>query len=120
MGYSPGRFGRTRVGDFLDAMSGYQEAENERMKGIAEIIRTSTTILWNIALTDSKYVKKTTELWPFPWDKSEVDEDPEDLIELAERKKFSNDLLTTLKHLHNDKTTLSDSDQSEKNQSDLE
>lgn len=56
------------VGDFLDAMAGYNEGESERIKGIAELIRTSTYLLWNTQV-DNKITPD--ELWPFSWDKNE-------------------------------------------------
>jgi len=68
--YSPERFGRMRVGDFLDAMTGYTEGENERIRAVAEIVRTSTALLWNIQV-DAKSKLGADELWPFPWEKKE-------------------------------------------------
>ena len=63
----PDAFGKMMVGDFLDAMGGYNEAENERFRNYAELIRTQTAFLWNIQVDkDSKM--KPSELWPFPWD----------------------------------------------------
>lgn len=55
----------------LDAMAGYSEAESDRIKALASVMRTATTKLWNIqvALED----KMTEEdLWPFPWEKAAV------------------------------------------------
>jgi hypothetical protein len=68
--YTPERFGLTMVNDFLDAMAGYTEGENERIKDIAELIRTSTTILRNTQPMEGGPLK-AEELWPFPWDKKE-------------------------------------------------
>lgn len=68
--YSPDRFGETIVGDFLDAMAGYREGENDRSKDISELIRASTTILLNIHLAKEDKVT-AHELWPFSWDKEE-------------------------------------------------
>jgi hypothetical protein len=90
--YTPERFGSIMVGDFLDAMAGYNEAENERLKGTAELIRTSTTILVNIQL-DKKDRIKPQELWPFTWDKTDRDEieiisDEERLKDEAEMEKI--------------------------------
>lgn len=69
LNYTPERFGRTIVGDFLDAMTGYNEAESERVKRIAEIIRSSTTILWNIQVDKTERLTPA-QLWPFIWDKT--------------------------------------------------
>lgn len=67
--YNPVRFGLMLVGDFLDALTGYIEGESDRIKNNAELIRTSTAILWNIQV--GKENKLTPEeLWPFPWDKA--------------------------------------------------
>jgi hypothetical protein len=56
------------VGDFLDAMGGYNEGENERVKSIAELIRRSTTFLVNTQPIKGGPLMPQ-ELWPFPWDK---------------------------------------------------
>jgi len=61
------------VGDFLDAVGGYNEGESERIKSIAEIVRMSTTILMNIQLSKEDRITPH-ELWPFTWDKISVDE----------------------------------------------
>jgi uncharacterized protein (UPF0276 family) len=66
--YTPERFGLMLVGDFLDAVTGYREGENEKLKDTAELIRSSTTILLNIHLAKEDKVT-AHELWPFPWDK---------------------------------------------------
>lgn len=68
LSYTPNRFGLMLVGDFLDAMAGYKEGENERVKSIAELIRISTTFLLNIQLEKNNRLTPN-ELWPFPWDK---------------------------------------------------
>ena len=66
--YTPGRFGEMLVGDFLDAMAGYNEGESERVKASAELIRMSTAILVNLQL-ERKDKVSAHDLWPFPWDK---------------------------------------------------
>jgi hypothetical protein len=68
------------VGDFLDAVGGYNEGESERIKSIAEIVRMSTTILMNIQLRKEDRVTPH-ELWPFSWDKLSVEETGEVLSE---------------------------------------
>ncbi len=55
------------MGDFLDAMAGHNEAENERFKSLAELVRTSTAKLWNIQVACGEKLTEE-ELWPFPWD----------------------------------------------------
>jgi len=68
MGYSPRRFGRSRIGDLLDAMQGYNEAEAERVKMLIGVIRRATTLLWNTQVgSDDR--RTAEELWPLPWDK---------------------------------------------------
>ena len=59
--------GKTLVGDIIDAMAGYNAAEIERVKSLIEIVRTSTSILFNIQV-DKKYKMTARELWPLPWD----------------------------------------------------
>jgi hypothetical protein len=66
--YTPERFGLMRVGDFLDAMTGYNEAEIERVKSLAELMRIQTGLLWNVQVgVDDKM--DANKLWPLPWDK---------------------------------------------------
>ena len=68
LGYDPDRFSMMLVGDFLDAMGGYNEDVFDRFKEIAELIRTSTVKLWNVQVGEEDKMK-AEELWPFPWDK---------------------------------------------------
>jgi len=68
VGYDADRFGRMRVCDMLDAIVGYKNAELEKIKNQAYIIRTATTLLWNIQVDRSSRLKED-ELWPLPWDK---------------------------------------------------
>jgi hypothetical protein len=68
------------VGDFLEAIGGYNEGESERIKNIAEIVRMSTTILMNIQLNKEDRITPH-ELWPFSWDKISVEGKEEVLSE---------------------------------------
>lgn len=93
--YTPDRFGLMRVGDFLDTMAGYREGENERIKSIAELVRTSTSILWNIQVSEESRLSPI-DLWPFSWDKNmstktEVISDEEIKRREAAAEKFLND-----------------------------
>ena len=92
--YTPERFGLMRTGDFLDAMLGHMEAESERVKSFAELLRTSTTLLWNIQQTKESALKRPEELWRFSWDKQENDTDN---ISTEDRQKTEDDLLRILK-----------------------
>lgn len=83
--YTPERLGRTRIGDFLDAMAGHNEGENEKRKSIAELVRMSTTILFNIQLAEGDRLTPH-ELWPFAWDKEESGEQGE--VSDEDRKEF--------------------------------
>lgn len=71
LGYDPERFGKMRLGDFLDALTGYNQRENERFKNIAELVRLSTSILWNVQVA-RKDKLKPEQLMPFPWDEKEL------------------------------------------------
>lgn len=53
----------------LDALTGYNEAETDRVKILASLIRTAVTKLWNTQIVESDRLTET-ELWPFPWDKN--------------------------------------------------
>jgi hypothetical protein len=91
--YSPARFGKMMVGDFLDAMIGYNEGESERIKALAELIRMSTAIQVNIQLERRDKVT-AHDLWPFPWDK-----EPSHKIEIIteeEKKKREDAMLKVL------------------------
>jgi hypothetical protein len=74
-----------RVGDFLQAMEGYREAELERMKSTAELIRISTALLWNTQVKEEDRLT-ASRLWPFPWERK-TSEEPESISE-EERKKI--------------------------------
>ncbi len=71
LGYDPDRFGLMRIGDFLDALAGYNERENERIKTFAELLRVSTAILWNVQVS-AKDKLKAKDLMPLPWDKKDL------------------------------------------------
>lgn len=58
------------VGDFLDAYIGFNNQENERIKVLAGLIRTSTALLWNIQVAREDRLPEH-KLWPLPWDKNE-------------------------------------------------
>jgi len=68
LSYDADRFGRMRVCDMLDAIVGYKNAEFEKIKNQAHIIRTATALLWNIQVDKGSRLKED-ELWPLPWDK---------------------------------------------------
>jgi hypothetical protein len=95
LNYTPERFGSTRIGVFLDVLSGINEMENERFKATAELIRTSTTILRNIQVINESDLKKPEELWHFPWDKQEEEE--QDPVSEQDRQRAETDLLEILK-----------------------
>jgi hypothetical protein len=71
LGYDPGRFAKMIVGDFFDAMAGYNEAETERFKRDAGLIRRATALLWNIQVS-KEYRKEENELWPFRWEVEDI------------------------------------------------
>jgi hypothetical protein len=52
----------------LDAMTGFTENENERIKTLASIVRTATTKLWNTQIVIDDRMEEQ-ELWPFAWEK---------------------------------------------------
>jgi len=70
LNYTPVRFGHSRIGDILDAMTGFIDAENDRIKALASIVRTATTKLWNTQIIESDRLTEI-KLWRFPWEKQE-------------------------------------------------
>jgi hypothetical protein len=52
----------------LDALTGWNEAETDRVKMLASLIRSATARLWNIQVAAGDRLTET-ELWPLPWDK---------------------------------------------------
>jgi hypothetical protein len=85
------------VGDFLEAMAGYNEAESERVKSIAELVRTSTTLLLNIQLAKEDRLTPR-ELWPFSWDK-QIPPNEETAVDIEEKKRMQqrmNDILNKI------------------------
>jgi hypothetical protein len=71
--YEPSRFGAMLAGDFLDAIAGYFKGETNNMRGIAELIRTQTAILWNIQVARESKLSPP-QLWPLPWDNGQLSE----------------------------------------------
>jgi hypothetical protein len=65
-----------RVGDFLDAMGGYNDAEIEKVKSLAELLRTQTWLLWNIQVPRDEKLD-ADKLWPLPWDKENIKQVPQ-------------------------------------------
>lgn len=87
---TPERFGAMILGDFLDAVGGYNEAETERMKSTAEIVRTATWFLWNTQVLENDRKMTPEAFWKFPWDKGQEpieisDEKYEALVEEQKR-----------------------------------
>lgn len=54
----------------MDALGGWNEAEAERVKILANLIRLSTTHLVNIQLSKEDKIS-ARDLWPLPWDESD-------------------------------------------------
>jgi hypothetical protein len=96
MNYTPERFGLMRVGDFFDALAGHDEAELERFKCSAELIRTSTTILRNAHVINESDLKTAEQLWHFPWDKKEEEQEDSEML-TEKREETETDLLRILK-----------------------
>lgn len=97
--YTPERFGLMMMGDFLDAMAGYNEGESERVKSIAELLRVSTSILINIQLAKEDKIKPE-ELWPFTWDKEkEEDEGAFETITDEERLRREDEMAKMLNNI---------------------
>jgi hypothetical protein len=92
--YTPDRFGLMMVGDFLDAMAGYNEGEGERIKSIVEIVRTATTILRNTQPMEGGPLKPS-DLWPLSWDK-EVNDGAGVIVISDEEKERSEREMTSI------------------------
>jgi hypothetical protein len=88
--YTPDRFGLMRVADFLDAMAGYNEGENDRVKNIAELIRQSTTLIVNVHPLENGPVS-APDLWPFPWDPEVTTGKEVITVEEAQRRQEAQD-----------------------------
>lgn len=87
LGYDPERFAKMIVGDFFDAMAGYNEAETERFKRDAGLIRRATTLLWNIQVSRNER-REEKELWPFGWEVENIrKEDPAAYKEALDKSK---------------------------------
>jgi hypothetical protein len=69
----------------LDAMAGYNEADNDRIKVLASIVRTATLKLWNTQIIESDRIIDETEFWRFPWEKQ--DEVPGEKADSEELKR---------------------------------
>ena len=71
---TPKELGKTLIVDFLDCYLGYHEYRLEGYKREANLIRTATTILVNIQLSQNKKITPR-QLWPFDWEKEEIEEE---------------------------------------------
>jgi len=60
----PDEFGKTLVGDFLDAVAGYNEQRAEDFKTMISVIRTAT-YLSTVKKEDNLSMK---QFWRLPWD----------------------------------------------------
>ena len=67
LNYTPERFAKSLIGDTVDALIGYREAEGQRYKSEAELIRRATWHLWYLHASEDTRME-ATELWPLPWD----------------------------------------------------
>lgn len=92
--YDAERLGRMRIGLMLDAMTGYNEGESERVKCVAELIRRSTWLLWNIQVGEDQKIMDPADMWRFPWEMKEngekkelSDEEKQRAKEFEERQK---------------------------------
>jgi hypothetical protein len=85
LNYTAERFGLTLVGDMLDAMAGFNEAETNRIKKLAVVVRDSTTILWNIQV-DKEHRLEPSQLWRFPWEIEDEEDSGIDVQPLSEEQ----------------------------------
>lgn len=69
---SPSVFSKTIVGDFLDAMAGYNEGEMDRVKAIGNIVRSATLALWNVQVIEEDRLSNPEDLWKYPWEVERV------------------------------------------------
>jgi len=52
-------------------MAGYNEGQYDKGKELAELVRRSTWLLWNIQVAAEDKAQTPADLWPMPWDKKE-------------------------------------------------
>jgi hypothetical protein len=75
----------------LDALHGWNEAESERRKVQAELVRKSTWLLWNLQVAEEYKGITCEEMWRFPWEEKEEEIKPDEKdpqqMELEERQK---------------------------------
>lgn len=83
LGKDPEVFGRWLVGDVIDAYIARREYEAEQAKTTAGLIRAATTILVNLQLDKHKKVTQH-ELWPFPWDEEDGEDDYRSSVKAVE------------------------------------
>lgn len=73
----PDEFGRMMVGDFLDAVRGFNEEKTSHYKLQADLTRTAVTLLVHVQQKLEDRIS-AEEMWKFPWDKdSEKDKTEE-------------------------------------------
>jgi hypothetical protein len=86
-----------RVGDFFDAMGGYNEGEGDRIRVFVEIIRKATVAMWNTQVAEESRLM-AEEFWPLPWDKKKKENVMEEIDdkEYERRKEASVNVITKL------------------------
>ncbi|MZP67231.1 MAG: hypothetical protein GT597_13920 [Bacteroidales bacterium] len=95
LGYTPERFARTIVGDLIDALTGFNQNESERIKSLAELMRMHLFL----QITEHPQGRITAmELWPLPWDgKPQIKYEEISDEEREKINKFQADILNKIK-----------------------
>ena len=74
----PKEFGTMMVGDFLDAVRGYNAEKYDEYKVQAALTRTAVTLLVNIQLRREDRVR-AEDMWRFPWENEEGNDKPAEI-----------------------------------------
>jgi hypothetical protein len=64
---TPREAGCFRLADIYDAITGYNEEDSAHFRRTAELIRTSTALLWNVHVSEESRME-ADELWRFGWE----------------------------------------------------
>jgi len=71
LGFTPSEAGCFRLADIYDAITGYNEADSAKFRRTAELIRTSTALLWNVQVSEESRLAPE-DLWRFGWEGTEL------------------------------------------------
>jgi len=100
LGMSPDEFYEMRLRDFFLKLFAFRKEQEIDRRENAELIRLQTVELLNINLKDDDKIKKTSDLWKFPWDNESepVADKPKEVVDEQQQSARLQNLLKSFKN----------------------